>query len=69
MNDGIIHNKTSTYHLERIELKLNHYGLAKALIDAGLVPQGFQIEFACFDDIHTSLLEISLRKETPTQTG
>lgn len=65
MNDGVIYNRTNTYQLERIELKLNRYGLLHALCIAGLVPQGFQVETVYFDDNDNTLLEISLTKETP----
>lgn len=53
-NDGVIDKVVMRFDGERVELKLNYYGLARALIAAGLVAEGFAVEYA-----------VSLRKETP----
>lgn len=64
-NDGVIEKVHTQGTFERIELRLNSYGLSQALIKAGVVPEGFFIEFSSFDESDSSILELSLKKETP----
>jgi hypothetical protein len=53
--------------LERIELTLNHWGLTQALVKADIVPEGFQVTDAHFEE-GSSVLEITLVKEEVERT-
>jgi hypothetical protein len=69
MSDGIIERKSESRKLERIQLTLNHYGLANVLIKAGHVPEGFTIENAWFEEDNQRVLKLYLVRETALSEG
>ena len=65
MNDGVISREVVHGEFERCQLKLNRYGLARALILAGLIQEGSVCEYASIDE-HDGFFEASFRKESGT---
>lgn len=62
---GVVEKTYSHGKFERIELRLNNYGLAQALIKAGLIPEGYSVEYASFSEDEFHALEVTLHKESP----
>ena len=60
----MIEQKLTHGTFERIEARINYYRLAEALSKGGLIPEGFSVEHARFDD--DNVLEVSLVRETIT---
>jgi hypothetical protein len=60
----MIEQKLTHGTFERIEARINYYHLAEALSKGGLIPEGFSVEHAHFDD--DNVLEVSLVRETIT---
>jgi hypothetical protein len=63
MSDGVVDKNHVCGTFERIELRLNYYGLLQSLIKAGHIPEGFVIEYASFGGDDSTILEVTAKRE------
>lgn len=67
MNDLVFDRKEEQGQFKRISFKLNHYGLVQTLIKVGLLPEGFNIDCAFFDEDNTVLYVTAIRQDLMPQ--